>query len=197
MSIIIKNIDTVSAIYAGQTILAGESYIAKEGEYSRFKSSNLLINNLTLESPLVSINSLTGSDGVGELFQVKSSVIVGGPKVYDEGFCFTATFGTDTVYDHKFTSPVQISSGFMESEGNHVKDSITLQLVDVDGVVYPAGTILHTYVKKYPVKRNGSTEIANDAITETSLQHFYVRVTYHSTGNSDVDCNCGINGRLP
>lgn len=114
----------------------------------------------------------------------------GGPKVFNKGFQFTVPNGTTHVEDYTFTADILVAQGFLHSEGQSILDKITLDLV------HPLAGVIHRYVEDYPINPNGSTYIANKAITEQNLKDLIMRVTYTSTGAEDVKCNCGIDGRL-
>lgn len=135
---------------------------------------------------------ITTHDGVKlEVHQLVENVVpVGGPKVLNKGFTFTATAGLSTVYDYTLTEAINVASGFMYTESHSILDSMKLELV------HPIAGVLHRYAEGYPVNPTGITLIENEAVTSENLQGLIVRVTYTSTGGTDVKCNCGINGRL-
>jgi len=120
---------------------------------------------------------------------VENVVPVGGPKVQNKGFSFNALAGQSTVYDFTLMEPTLLASGFMYSEGHDFFDSLTLQ------IVHPLAGVLHTYCENYPINPNGITTIPNEAVTAQNLQGLIIRVTYNSTGSTDVKCNCGMDGR--
>lgn len=59
-------------------------------------------------------------------------------------------------------------------------------------VVKPNGVEIHKYIGNYPVAKDGVTKTKNEAMTELDLNGLYIRMTYHSVGSTDVNCNVGI-----
>ena len=138
-----------------------------------------------------------------------SDIPEGGKKKTDRGFTFTATNSVTTTHDYVITEDLQIKGGLLQSVDQECQDSIGMALVDTAytyaGLWYPAddegtawsvsepdGYILHHYLKDFPVSIEGRTSIKNDAITTTPLNGLTVRITYKSTGTTDVKCNVGI-----
>ncbi len=162
---------------------------------------------LTFAAPVPAIEKSTYLDSIisahtGETLEyaekIEEVITFGGKKVANEGFSFTATAGQITTYNYKFNYHILVGQGFMHTENQHIKDNITLELTDVDNVLgYGAGFVLHAYCREYPVSPNGTTVIKNKAYTESDLKYLYMVVKYESFGTTDVDCNCGIDGRLP
>jgi hypothetical protein len=156
---------------------------------------NIYINFAEALPPTEKTNYLdsiiSSHDGISleEHTLVENVVPIGGPKVQNKGFSFTATAGQSTAYDYTLAEPTLLASGFMFSEGHDFFDSLTLELV------HPLGGVQHTYCENYPVNPNGLTIIPNDAVTAQDLQGLIIRVTYNSTGVNDVKCNCGMDGR--
>lgn len=130
--------------------------------------------------------------------KIEEVITFGGKKVSNEGFSFTATAGQTTIYDFKFNNHILVGEGFMYTENHVIKDNITLELIDIDGILGAGPNyVIHTYVRDYPVSPSGETRVKNKAYTESDLKYLYMRVKYVSTGVTDVECNCGIEGRLP
>jgi hypothetical protein len=120
---------------------------------------------------------------------------VGGPKLRCLGTYFTATKSTSTVYDWKITKSIHAKYGYLVCSGNVIPDNVDVALVDKDGIVYPAGTVLHEYAECLPIYSDGRVDIPNDAVTETSLENFWFRITYNSTGaTDDVEVGFGLVG---
>lgn len=126
--------------------------------------------------------------------KVENVVPVGGPKLLNKGFKFTADAGVTTVFEYTFVDDIKVAQGFMYTMAHHIHDSITLELVYP--LPAPNGTVIHAYAENYPVNPSGTTIIQNSAITEQNLKGLIMRVTYTSNGVASVLCNCGIDGRL-
>lgn len=71
-----------------------------------------------------------------------------------------------------------------------VGDSLTFQVVDVDGILYPAGTVLEEFGKNYFVMPNHPVEIV--LYKARLLVGMYVRVIYKSVGTVDVKFVCNL-----
>jgi hypothetical protein len=94
-----------------------------------------------------------------------------------------------------------LSNGFMINGGEYYTiganqgDTITVDLVDKDGVVSPAGTVLVTpsYLANWNVSpQNNIKQLFQTSYAATPPLGVYLRFTYTSTGQTDVTFYCNI-----
>ena len=72
-----------------------------------------------------------------------------------------------------------------------VGDKITFQVVDVDGLVYPAGTVLEEFATGWPVMPDTNNDIL--LYKAKMIPGFYIRIKYESVSTTtDVKLACGI-----
>lgn len=106
-----------------------------------------------------------------------------------DGVSFTATAGTATYSDYKILTAGQsglyISGGEMYTNIAKVGDYIQVQVVDVDGIMSPAGTVIFDWVKKWYANPIGA-QIVDTAYAGKIPGGLYVRVTFNSTGGANV-----------
>ena len=109
-----------------------------------------------------------------------------GYDLYFKGYRFVATAGQSSVHSISYTSDMKLQGLGFRVDGNAVdSDHIRVEIVDADGVVYPAGTVLATFADTVYVWPNREFRYAvDDAKTVPSWA--YLNVTYTSTGSSDV-----------
>lgn len=104
-------------------------------------------------------------------------------------FKFTAVAGQVTLSNRKFTQPVLINGGkyiIGSSADSQLRDYIEISFVDVDGLYYPAGTVLKTFLTEEYVASGESEFLENGTVAELPAG-IYVRATYVSSGASNVD----------
>lgn len=75
------------------------------------------------------------------------------------------------------------------AEDSKVGDHITLQVIDKDGVYYPAGTVLDEFGTNWGILPNQSTIKLYKAKLIPGL---YIRVSYTSTGTTDINFICNL-----
>lgn len=116
-----------------------------------------------------------------------------------KGYSNTFTKGVVNSYDFELTGVDNIPkesflySGFLITDSNTKwGDTITISIVDVDGIYYPAGSVLDTFIQEIPLK-DGVNEISlkspttrNTPMASKVPSGIYVRITYTSTGTTDV-----------
>lgn len=71
-----------------------------------------------------------------------------------------------------------------------VGDTITFQVVDVDGIAYPAGTVLEEFATNWYVM--GDTHSTLILYKAKLVAGMYIRVVYTSTGATNVDFVCNV-----
>jgi hypothetical protein len=154
---------------------------------------------------------------MGHQIVTKQVIAEGGKRKTDRGTSFTAAQGVTTSHDYLIGEDLQIKGGILITDNSELLDSIGMDVVDTSYImagnlypsepflaglpvpegtpwsaVAPTGVVLHSYIKDFPVSKNGETYITNEAITTTPLNGLTIRIHYNSTGTSDVKCNVGI-----
>ena len=89
------------------------------------------------------------------------------------------------------TNKVSYFDGVMYFASDAVMgDKVTFQAVDVEGLSYPAGTVLESFAEDWGVMPNIQDTIR---LFKSKMQPgFYIRVKYLSTGATDVDFMCNL-----
>ena len=126
--------------------------------------------------------------------KVEQQIPAGGSATLFEGFSFTATAGQVTQFDYKITQDFYLNEGEIELQNHAFADKIVKEIVDVDGLIAPAGTVLRSYIKNYPLRVSGPTPFKTDKKTAINLNGFYIRVKYTSTGGTNVEANVRMRG---
>jgi hypothetical protein len=73
--------------------------------------------------------------------------------------------------------------------GNH-GDTVTFQVVDRDGIVYPAGTVLEEFAKDWGVVPDTRDTIR--LFKSSLVPNMYIRTLYTNTGGSAVHFICNL-----
>lgn len=103
------------------------------------------------------------------------------------GIAGTAVANTTTNIDYKLSDDVLITGAQVLTKENVFGDSISFQVVDVDGVLAPPGTVLNQFVNNWQL-RSDSQEQINLSVNYPAKIYagLYLRLVYHSTGGVDV-----------
>jgi hypothetical protein len=106
----------------------------------------------------------------------------------------TATKTTTTDHDFLISESLYINGGEIITEGSEIGDTCQFQVVDVDGVYAPAGTVLKTWINKWGVYpgKSQSIETAYAGVVPAGA---YLRVKYTSIGVTN-DVKLVVNYRL-
>lgn len=105
----------------------------------------------------------------------------------------TATAGADTSVDFKIDNDLFIRSVGMLFSGSVFGDHIKIQIVDVDGVYVPAGTVLKTPISSwYVVDTATSPAKFSPLCPNKALGGVYFRLTYTSTGILPVNVKINL-----
>jgi hypothetical protein len=111
------------------------------------------------------------------------------------GSSFTAVAGVSTPHDvhidqtcKLFSGSFQLFSGSFHVAGSTQGDTIEFEVVDVDGVLAPAGTVLTQYVDSMFVVDDERRTLASGQAANI-VAGLYLRVVYHSTGQQNVTIN--------
>lgn len=102
---------------------------------------------------------------------------------FEEGINGTATKNTTTSLDYKISTEDKYLSGGELITENHVwGDWIEVQVVDVDGVYYDAGTVLKQYIKKRYLCPSDCCTYVESWYAGLIKKDLYMRIKYHSVG---------------
>lgn len=109
------------------------------------------------------------------------------------GVSGTGTAGTSTSIDYLVTED-RIITGAYTILKNHVSgDSITLRVMDLDGVIAPAGTTLNEFATNWYVASDTQTQRGvNVPYPAKCLAGLYIRIVYNSVGLINVDVRANI-----
>jgi hypothetical protein len=104
------------------------------------------------------------------------------------GSSFTAVAGVSTPHDVHIDQTCKLFSGSFHVAGSTQGDTIEFEVVDVDGVLAPAGTVLTQYVDSMFVVDDERRTLASGQAANI-VAGLYLRVVYHSTGQQNVTIN--------
>jgi hypothetical protein len=115
-------------------------------------------------------------------------------KVRCKGFAFTATAGTTTSGDYKFTEARLLDGTQLILKGHSIGDNVKFQIVDVDNILgLGAGTVLDEFANNWYMiedrQDQGKTRFAYSA---EILAGLYIRLNYTSVGTSNVSVYCNL-----
>lgn len=101
----------------------------------------------------------------------------------------TAAHGTATNIDFLVSQDMIMTGGTLILKGQCFGDTVDQQVVDVDGVYYPAGTVLRQFVTDWNVADDVQIQggIVVAGYPAKILSGLYIRLIYHSTCGTDVN----------
>jgi hypothetical protein len=103
------------------------------------------------------------------------------------GVTGTATGGGTTHIDYKLTDDCLLAGGEFITKTSVFGDSITFQVVDVDGIVSPAGTVLNEFVTNFYLIEDQQKQFGFRAEYPAKIiSGLYLRLIYNSTGLLNV-----------
>jgi hypothetical protein len=105
----------------------------------------------------------------------------------------TAAAGQTTNIDEKFTQEMYINGAQLILKNHVFGDYVNFQVVDVDGIMAPAGTVLDTFGEKWFVasdKQDQQTVIL--PYPARIYAGLYIRISYKSNGLTDVSVQCNL-----
>lgn len=109
-----------------------------------------------------------------------------GYNVFRKGYKFTVTAGNTYEHEISYTNDMMLQGLAYQLDANpHDDDYIEVEIVDVDGVVYPADTVLAKFAETLYVVDNQYFECCC-ADAKTLYSWAYIRFRYVSNGTSDV-----------
>jgi hypothetical protein len=110
-------------------------------------------------------------------------------KMKLRGVVFTATAGQSTTVNYDVSENFYIKDGSLVTENNIVGDKIDIALhLQNDNFLYQ-------YVKDYPVSKLKDTGFVDQTLSETNFNGLRFKITYHSTGGTDVVAGLQLNGQ--
>lgn len=103
------------------------------------------------------------------------------------GILGIATAGNTSSIDLLITDDAFFTGGVLSAKGATFGDFVNLQVVDVDGIMAPAGTVLSQYATNWFMNSDKEEQI-NISVPYPGklIVGFYLRISYHSTGATDV-----------
>ena len=107
-------------------------------------------------------------------------------QFYATGVKGTCPAGTTTSVDFLLTDDVLILGGMRITNGAAFGDFMNMQVVDVDGVFAPAGTVLDQFISNWYVSSGDSEGEIESVCPKKAPAGIYLRVIYTSTGPTDV-----------
>ena len=105
-----------------------------------------------------------------------------------QGIMGVATAGQATQFDWCLPEDRLLSGGALLAKGANWGDYITFQVVDKDGIIAPAGTVLNEFVTSWYIMDSSEFQLELRCPYPAKIyQGLYVRLIYNSTGTSDVN----------
>lgn len=109
-----------------------------------------------------------------------------------QGVTTTVAAGTSGNLDWECPDDRIMTGGYLLAKGSVWGDTATLQVVDINGVLAPAGTILNEFVTNLCIHEDTQLKIALEMPYPAKIfQGLFLRVRYTSSGLADV--RVGIN----
>ena len=192
----IKNVSGGDKTYLGQTISNNSYYQVTTSEDSLWANDSTLLIDIANGDALVARddsgnNDITdvnkGINHLKDLGIVKFQQAVAEDEVTDRPYgweSFVNPANQSTVTNLKFEEAgLYLGGGVLYTADSAVGDYVSVKVVDVDGVYYPAGTVIKDYVHKWPVSPLGSTVLKSTSITSAAIPiNVYLQVEYLSKG---------------
>jgi hypothetical protein len=105
-----------------------------------------------------------------------------------QGIIGVAIAGASTNFDFVLPEDRLISGGALLCKGANWGDNITFQVVDKDGILAPAGTVLNEFVTDWYIMDSSEFQLELRCQYPAKIyQGLYVRLIYNSTGTSNVN----------
>jgi len=121
-----------------------------------------------------------------EKVQIAGFPDMGSWYYWKKGFRWELTAGETNLKDVKFDESLRLSGGgYYVPATSHEGDYVEFQIVDVDGLYYPAGTVLSTFISTDYVwdGKGFDVQMADAVLVYAGL---YLRLKYVSTGTENV-----------
>lgn len=103
------------------------------------------------------------------------------------GNCANGTVTKNTTGDIDFKLPetLKVSGGEILTDKAIHGDTLVVQIVDVDGIDFEAGTVLKTYITKWGHDSITQKSILDNSYAGEIKKDYYLRVKFTSTGTTD------------
>ena len=103
------------------------------------------------------------------------------------GIQATITAGQQQNVDTKIANDSLIRGIELLANGQAFGDTVTVQVVDVDGTYFPPGTVLSTPVSNFNMISDQQKQASYEAVAPFKMiGGLYVRMVYNSTGEANV-----------
>lgn len=202
----IKNTTGGDKTWVGQLISAGAYYQIQDVERVQWANNSLLLTDIGSGDAVVARDD-SGSNDISDVNQAinhlkeipaeldnKGSPIIR-PKAFSDtegmrfrgtGISGTATKNSSTNHDYNLPEDRYLNGVELLLENHQFDDTVKFQVVDVDGVVYPAGTVLDEFATDWHIasdtERQGPYILPYPALVYSWM---YIRIVYTSTGTVD------------
>lgn len=115
-------------------------------------------------------------------------------KFRGQGFEFTATAGTSTDHDYKFTEARLLEVPIILAKDHAWGDYIRFQVVDVDNILgYGAGVVLDEFASTWYLDHTTCTQARPDVwYSAEVIANLYIRVKYTSVGATNVEVKINL-----
>lgn len=197
----IKNDTGGDKTYLGQTISAGAYYQVQPSEEFLWMNDKALVSDISIGDALVNDGSSDFSDWMEGLNYLKDlEVLRTQPAISQDnqtrepfGVYFEGTATSTTTHDFALPYTCSLRGGKINVVDCVPGDNFDVQIVDVDGIVYPADTVLKTYVRTYNPFEGIPQEEIDESISEPINSVFYIRVIYRSHSSATLNPKVSIN----
>jgi hypothetical protein len=103
------------------------------------------------------------------------------------GVAGTAAAGVSTSIDYKLTEDRLCLGAFIVLKGHVILDNVDFQVVDVDGIMAPAGTVLKQFIYSWYVVEDQQYQPEKHIPYPAKIfQGLYIRCIYNSVGTVPV-----------
>ena len=219
MAVIIKNVDTVSHVYAGQTIAASGQYtVTSSAEQSSFAASDVLLADIANSLAVIN-DGLADVSGVSaqikylegstvEVTKVPESLPFSQPTYRTKRNATSApvscAINASTNVDFQLTSELYVSGGKIIVENAEFGDYVTASVYDVDSVIpeayraalCEAWPVVGDYIIKEFIDTSSgavaSHEVNTYPLNAKLSAGLYLRITYHAI-NAGSARNVAVN----
>jgi hypothetical protein len=209
----IKNNTQVDQTWVGQLINPGSYYQIQPVEEVRWVGDSSLLTAIGSSEAVVA-KSDSGSDDFSDvndaisylkdiiskldsegaqLVRIKGFNSAEGFRFRGKGITGIALAESSSNIDHKLTEEMWINGAQLLCDNLLIGDYVDLQIVDVDGIYAPAGTVLDEFASNWYISGNEQNQgIVRIEYPAKVLANLYLRIKYTSTGPNDVSVYCNL-----
>lgn len=109
------------------------------------------------------------------------------------GVSGTASFASTTNIDTKINDDCLIRGIVFLCKNQIFNDTVTISIIDKDGVYFPVNTVVSTPVTNWNLNADQQLQAEYDSITpQKILGGLYIRITYVSSGLVNVTLGCNL-----